>query len=455
MSYQKERLQNIPPGPQDVPIIGSLPNFQTDSLNFLLNLRREYGDVVRFRLGTRVLYLASHPNHIKHVLQDNNKNYRKSFGYRRLESFLGQGLLTSEDDLWRRERKLMQPAFHRDRIGAFSETMTHAIQAMLKRWKGFAERGEPINITNEMMRLTITIVCCTLFTTDISDEASDVGQALTIVLRHANNRISSLFALPENFPTEENARFQQALKTLDSVVYGLINERRQSGQDTGDLLSMLVFARDEETGETMSEKQLRDEVMTIFLAGHETTANALSWTWYLLSKHPEVERRLYAELSEVLGGRVPTLFDLKNLKYTQQVLNESMRLYPPAWEIGRESIGSDKFDDYDIPANSTVILSSYVTHRHPDFWENPEGFDPERFSPLASAGRPQYAYFPFGGGPRTCIGNNFALMEAQLAIADVAQRYRLELVPGHVVVPQPMITLRPRNGIFMTLRPRS
>ncbi len=297
MSYQKERLQqNIPPGPQGAPIIGNLPDFQRDSLNFLLNLRREYGDVVRFRLGTRFLYLASHPNHIKHVLQDNNKNYRKSFGYRRLESFLGQGLLTSEDDLWRRERKLMQPAFHRDapkgsrpkgdRIGAFSETMTNTTEAMLKRWKGFAERGEPINITNEMMRLTLTIVCCTLFTTDISDEASDVGQALTIVLRHANNRISSLFALPENFPTEENARFQQALKTLDSVVYGLINERRQSGQDTGDLLSMLVFAHDEETGETMSEQQLRDEVMTIFLAGHETTANALSWTWYLLSFFP-------------------------------------------------------------------------------------------------------------------------------------------------------------------------
>lgn len=306
-----------------------------------------------------------------------------------------------------------------------------------------------------MMRLTLTIVCLTLFTSDISDEASDVGQALTVVLRHANNRISSLFPLPENFPTEENYRFQQALKTLDRVVYNLINERRQSGEDTGDLLSMLVFARDEETGESMSEKQLRDEVMTIFLAGHETTANALSWTWYLLSKHPDVERRLDAELKEVLGGRVPTLFDLKNLKYTLQVLNETMRLYPPVWEIGRENIGTDQLGGYDIPSNSTIILSAYVTHRHPDFWENPEGFDPERFSPEHSGNRPQYAYFPFGGGPRTCIGNNFALMEAQLVIADIAQKYRLELVPGHVVEPEPMITLRPRNGILMTLHPKS
>ncbi|MFH7027550.1 MAG: cytochrome P450 [Heteroscytonema crispum UTEX LB 1556] len=455
MSYQTERQQNIPPGPQGAAIVGSLPDLQKDPLNFLLNLRREYGNVARFRLGTRSLYLVSHPDDIKHVLQENHKNYHKSLGYQKLESFLGQGLLTSEDDVWRRDRKLMQPAFHRDRISGFSQTMINATEAMLERWKGFASRGEAINVTAEMMRLTLTIVCLTLFTSDISDEASDVGQALTVVLRHANNRISSLFPLPENFPTEENYRFQQALKTLDRVVYNLINERRQSGEDTGDLLSMLVFARDEETGESMSEKQLRDEVMTIFLAGHETTANALSWTWYLLSKHPDVERRLDAELKEVLGGRVPTLFDLKNLKYTLQVLNETMRLYPPVWEIGRENIGTDQLGGYDIPSNSTIILSAYVTHRHPDFWENPEGFDPERFSPEHSGNRPQYAYFPFGGGPRTCIGNNFALMEAQLVIADIAQKYRLELVPGHVVEPEPMITLRPRNGILMTLHPKS
>ncbi|MBW4671378.1 MAG: cytochrome P450 [Cyanomargarita calcarea GSE-NOS-MK-12-04C] len=455
MSYQTDRLQNTPPGPQGSPIIGSLADLQKDSLNFLLNIRREYGNVVRFRLGTRVLYLVSHPDDIKHVLQDNNKNYQKSPGYQKLESFLGQGLLTSEGNVWRRSRKLMQPAFHRERISNFSEIMTDATEKMLQRWQGFAERREAFNVSDEMMRLTLSIVCRTLFTTDISDEASDVGKSLTVVLKYASDRISSLFVLPENIPTPENIRYQQALSTLDRVVYGLINERKQSGEDTGDLLSMLVFARDEETGESMNDKQLRDEIMTIFLAGHETTANALSWTWYLLSKHPDVERRLSAELKEVLGGRVPTLFDLKNLQYTSMVLNEAMRLYPPAWEVGRETINADKIGGYDIPSNSTVIMSSYVTHRNPDFWDNPEGFDPERFSPERSTGRHQYAYFPFGGGPRTCIGNNFALMEAQLIIADIAQRYRLELVPGHVIEPQPMITLRSRNGVLVTLHAKS
>lgn len=446
-------MQNLPPGSSGAPIVGSLPDLQRDPLNFLLNLRREYGDVVRFRLGHRVVYLVSHPDDIKHVLQENHRNYQKSKGYERLESFLGQGLLTSDGEVWRKDRKLMQPAFHRERIGAFSTIMTDATEAMLKRWQTVTG-GEVIDVHNEMMHLTLTIVSRTLFTTDISDEASDVGQALTIVLRYASDRISSIFAIPENFPTEANYRYQEALNTLNRVVYQLINERRQSGEDTGDLLSMLVFARDQETGDSMSEQQLRNEVMTIFLAGHETTANALSWTWYLLSKHPEVERRLYAEVQEVLGDRVPTLMDLKNLKYTSMVVNEAMRLYPPAWEIGRESLSADKLSNYDLPPQSTVLLSSYVTHRHPGLWENPEGFDPERFTPERSTDRLQYAYFPFGGGPRTCIGNNFALMEAQLIVAAIAQKYRLELVPGHVVAPEPVITLRPRHGILMHLRPR-
>jgi cytochrome P450 len=448
MSYQTDRLQNTPPNPQGSPIIDSLADLQKDSLNFLLNIRREYGNIARYRVGTRVLYLVSHPDDIKHVLQDNNKNYHKSSGYRRLESFLGQGLLTSEGNVWRRSRKLMQPAFHRERISNFSGIMTDATEKMLQRWQGFAERQEVFNVSDEMMRLTLSIVCRTLFTTDISDEATDVGQALTVVLKYASDRT-------ENIPTAENIRYQEGLNTLDRVVYGLINERKQSGEDTGDLLSMLVFARDEETDESMDEKQLRDEIMTIFLAGHETTANALSWTWYLLSKHPDVERRLSAELKEVLGGRVPTLFDLKNLQYTSMVLNEAMRLYPPVWQVGRETINADKIGGYEIPSNSTVIMSSYVTHRHPDFWENPEGFDPERFSPERSTDRHQYAYFPFGGGPRTCIGNNFALMEAQLIIADIAQRYRLELVPGHVIEPQPMITLRSRDGILVSLHAKT
>ena len=218
---------------------------------------------------------------------------------------------------------------------------------------------------------------------------------------------------------------------------------------------MLVFARDEETGQSMSDKQLRDEVMTIFLAGHETTANALGWTWYLLSRHPEVTRRLETELAEVLGGQTPTLDDLSKLNYTSMVIQEAMRLYPPVWIIGRNAVKADQIDGYDIPADSSIMLSPYVTHRHTNFWDNPEGFDPERFNPERAKGRPYFAYFPFGGGPRLCIGNNFALMEAKLVLATVAQRYRLELVPGHPVEPEPLVTLRPKHGLLMTLHPRN
>jgi cytochrome P450/GNAT superfamily N-acetyltransferase len=452
---QNESDLQVAPGPQGDPILGSLPEFQKDLLHFFQSARRQYGNVVRFRLGASTLHLISHPEDIKYVLQNNNKNYRKSKGYENFEPILGQGLLTSEGEIWRRDRRLMQPAFHHERIARFSKTMTDATEAMLEKWHSTQERSEPINVTTEMMRLTLSIVCRTLFSSDISEQASVVEQAFNIVFKHADDRINIFLTTPQNIPTGENLRFEEAIHTLDRVVFDLINQRRQSGTDTGDLLSMLVFARDEETGEGMSDKQLRDEVMTILLGGYDATLNALSWTWYLLSEHPEVERRLHVELNEVLGGRVPTLSDLKNLKYTSMVLNESMRLYPPIWQIARQAIAADKIGGYDIPANSTVIISSYVTHRDSDFWQNPESFEPERFLPERSAGRPQYAYYPFGGGSRTCIGNNFALMLTQLVIATVAQRYQLELVPGHRVELEPMITaLRARHGILMNLRQR-
>lgn len=451
---QNESDLQVAPGPQGDPTLGSLLEFQKDPLDFFQSARRQYGNVVRFRLGGNTFHLVSHPEDIKYVLQNNSKNYRKSKAYENFEPFLGQGLLTSEGEIWRRDRRLMQPAFHHEHIARFSKIMTDATEAMLEKWHSTQERGEPINVTAEMMQLMLSIVCRTLFSSDISDRASVVRQAFNIVLKHASDRINLFLTLPQNIPTQENLRFEEAINTLDRVVFDLINQRRQSGTDTGDLLSMLIFARDEETGEGMSDKQLRDQVMTIFLGGQEATANALSWTWYLLSEHPEVERRLHAELNEVLLGRVPTLSDLKNLKYTSMVLNESMRLYPPLWQIARGAIATDKIGGYDIPANSTVILSPYVTHRHPDFWENPEDFDPERFLPERSAGRPQYAYFPFGGGSRTCIGNNLALMLTQLVIATVAGRYQLELVAGHRVDPEPMVTLRSRNGILMNLRQR-
>ncbi len=275
-----------------------------------------------------------------------------------------------------------------------------------------------------------------------------MGKALTIALHRAEEVSQSLIPIPLSVPTPSNRRVQSAIRTLDKVVYGMIEERRRSGEDRGDLLSMLMAARDADSGETMNDQQLRDEVMTLFVAGHETTANALTWTWYLLAKSPPVARRLRAELDQVLGGRAPTVDDLPKLPYLLQVVQEALRLYPPAWLIGRTPIQDDEIAGYHIPAGSTIMMSQYVTHRHPDFWEQPEGFDPDRF-----AAHPPPAYFPFGGGPRVCIGNNFALIEARLVLATVAQRYRVELVPGHPVEPESMITLRPRYGVQVTLRP--
>jgi cytochrome P450 len=307
-----------------------------------------------------------------------------------------------------------------------------------------------------MMRLTLTIVSHTLLSTDVSDDADNVGAALTRLMAETNRRLLSLIPLPWNsIPSPRAIRYKKDMKTLNDVVFRIIEERRQLSPDArakhGDLLTMLMEAQDEDTGEKMSDQQLRDEVMTIFLAGHETTANALAWTWYLLSKHPEIARKLRAEAVEVLGGRVPTFADVPRLKYTLMVLEESMRLFPPAWIIAREAAADDTIDGFKIPAKAIVVLVPYVTHRDPKLWENPEGFDPERFSPERAASRAKYTYFPFGGGPRQCIGSNFALMEAQLILAMIAQRFRLDLVPGPVVEPEPLITLRPKGGIMMTL----
>jgi cytochrome P450 len=314
---------------------------------------------------------------------------------------------------------------------------------MLDQWHDFVERDQPLDVAAEMLHLTLCIVSKALFNRDLSDEMDSVGQAVTTVNRLLSEYLYAPFP-PLNVPTPRNRRFQAARRTLDQIVQSIITHRRQQNTDMGDVLSMLLIAHDEETGQGMNDQQVRDEVMTLLIAGHETVSTALTWTWYLLSQHPEVERRLYSELDEVLGGHVPTVDHLSRLSYTRMVLEEVLRLYPPAWVFGRKAISDDEIGGYFIPANSMIVLSPYVTHRNPAFWENPEAFNPERFTPERSAGRPHYAYFPFGGGSRMCIGNNFALMEMQLILATIAQRYRLHLVPGHPVEPEALLSLRPR-----------
>jgi len=303
------------------------------------------------------------------------------------------------------------------------------------------------------MRLTLGIVGQTLFSLDLSDETNTIGPAVTILLNLLGNYIYTPFP-PINIPTPRNRRLLAANRSLERVIYPMIAERRQQNKDTGDLLSMLLSARDEETGEGMNDQQIRDELMTMLIAGHETTANALAWTWYLLSQHPEVEQRLYSEIDEVLGGSIPTLEHLPNLKYTNMVLEEALRLYPTAGIFGRKAIADDELRGYRIPANSMIIISPYATQHHPDYWPDPELFDPERFTPERSVDRSHYAYFPFSSGPRMCIGSSFAMMEAQLILATIAQRYQLRLVPGDPVEPQMLVTLRPKYGLQMTIHDR-
>jgi cytochrome P450 len=321
---------------------------------------------------------------------------------------------------------------------------------MLDQWKRFAERDQPLDVAAEMVRLTLRIAGQALFNIDLSDETHTVGQAVATVNKLLSEYLSAPFP-SLSLPTPRSRRFQAARRTLDQVVHNLIVQRRQQHADTGDLLSMLLLARDETTGQGMSEQQIRDEVMTLLIAGRETVATTLMWTWYLLSEHPEVERRLHSELDEVLGGHLPTVEYLNRLSYTRMVTQEVLRLYPPAWVFGRKAIASDEINGYVIPASSMIVLSPYITHRHPALWEHADVFDPERFAPAQAAGRPHYAYFPFGGGPRICIGNNFALMETQLVLATIAQHYRLRLVPGHPVEPEAFLSLRPRAGLPMTL----
>lgn len=310
-----------------------------------------------------------------------------------------------------------------------------------------------MDVAQEMMHLTLQIVAEALFSTDISASVGDVEQVLPTLLEYVTYRSLHPLALPERYPTPRNRRFLRARNKLDRLVYRLIEERRTSDDHPSDLLSMLLDAQDEETGERMTDEQLRDEVMTILLAGHETTAVALAWTWYLLAQHPQVEQKLHAELDAVLAGRTPTLEDLPRLSYTRMVIEEVMRLYPPAWAIVRQAAVDDDLHGFRIPAKSPVIVMPYVTHRHPDFWERPNAFEPERFAPGRDVEHHKFAYFPFGGGPRQCIGNNFALMEAQLILATLAQHYTLDLVPDHPVEPEPTVTLRPRYGIRTIVKP--
>jgi cytochrome P450 len=439
----------LPPGPPSDSWTGSFKDYSRDPLGYLPRMAREYGDIATMRYYNFRVYFVNHPDYIEEVLVTQNRKFIKGRILRANKRLFGNGLLTSEGDFWLRQRRLAQPAFHRARIASYADTMVGYADRLLAEWKD----GEERDVHAEMMRLTLQIVAKTLFDADVDREARQVGRALEAIME-LNSDFRKLILMPSWVPTPRNIRAAIATRRLDKIIFRFVAQRRASGKDTGDLLSMLLAAQDED-GSRMTDRQLRDEAMTIFLAGHETTANALSWTWLLLAQNPAVEEKLHAELAAVLGGRAPSLEDLANLRYTGQVITESMRLYPPAWGMARLAIEDAEIGGYPIPKGCGVSLAQWVVHRDPRWFDAPEEFRPERWEGDLMKRLPRFAYFPFGGGPRQCIGNSFAVMEANLLLAAIAQRFRIRLVRDHPAVPMPSITLRPRYGIRATLEARS
>lgn len=437
-------------GPQGRRLLGSLGDFHRDQLGFYVSCA-QYGDVVPVRFGPRRVLLLYHPDAIEEVLVTRSRDFVKSPGVRVMRLLLGDGLLLSEGDFWLRQRRLVQPAFHRQRVAAYGEVMTAYATRRLADWK----EGDVLDVHDEMMSLTQAIVAKTLFDAEVSDEAHEVGTASHVLMQYFGARLGSLLSLlPSWVPTPATVRARRAVRRLDRVVYRMIASRRRNAEDRGDLLSILLQAQDADDGTGMTDRQVRDEVMTLFMAGHETTAVALSWTWYLLAQHPEVDGRLAEELRTVVGARAPTAADLPRLPYTEMVVTEAMRLYPPAYGIGREAAKSTEVAGHPLAAGVIVILPTWVVQRDPRWFEEPEAFRPERWQGDRARRLPRYAYFPFGGGPRQCIGNGFAMMEACLLLAAIAQRFRLTLVPGQRVTPTPYVTLRPEPGIRMLLARR-
>jgi cytochrome P450 len=438
-----------PPGPHNPPLLGQLPAYRRDGLGFLLRLASDYGEIVYFKIGPRDVYLLDQPESIKDVLVTYERVFPKGLGTDLLQPLLGQGLLTSSGEAHLRQHRLLQPAFHRARVAAYGEAMVEEASAAAARWRD----GVTLDLHGAMMRLTLAVVARTLFSTDVTAEAPLVAETLDAFLRWWRVLMLPYSPLLQPLPLPIKRRFARTRARLDAFIARLIATRRADGADRSDLLSMLLLARDED-GQGMSDAQVRDEAVTLLLAGHETTANALTWTWYLLAQHPAIMARLHAELDDVLAGRPPTVADVPRLRYTEMVLSEALRLFPPVWGTSRRAAGDCELGGYPIPRGAVVVVSQWVTHHNPRYYPDPFQFDPERWAPEARARRPRYAYFPFGGGARMCIGESFAWLEGMLLLATLAQHWRMALVPGHPVVPLALVTLRPKYGVRMTIERR-
>ncbi|MDE3153687.1 MAG: cytochrome P450 [Acidobacteriota bacterium] len=439
----------LPPGPVTRPSWRNLLRLRREPLAFLPALAHQYGDVSAFMVGPVPIVLLNHPDYVRDLLVTHEWNFVKGPGLERTKRLLGEGLLTSEGELHRRQRRLAQPAFHRQQVETFASTMVDYAVRTRERWAD----GQTVDVLHEMMRLTLAIVGKTLFDAEVEAEAGEIGAALTEAVESFVTFASPITLVLDRLPTPRSRRFARARARLDDTIFRMIDRRRALGSARDDLLSRLLQAQDADGG-GMSDELLRDEAMTLFIAGHETTANALTWTWHLLSQAPAEEARLHEELDRVLGGRLPALADVAALSYTEMIFTEAMRLYPPAWIMGRRVVTEHHVGGFRLPRNAVAVASQWVMHRDPRFYPDPEVFRPERWTPEARAARPRFAYFPFGGGSRLCIGEPFAWLEGVLVLATIAQQWRLRGVPGHRVVPQPKITLRPKGGLPMTLARR-
>jgi cytochrome P450 len=407
-------------------------------LEYFLSITREYGDIICYRPAPDTAYLINHPDYIRHVLLDNQRNYHKdTYSNQAFKKTIGEGLINLEGEAWLRRRRLMQPAFHQSRLEAMGGMIVQAAQDMLDYWQKDYDEGRPVDVAREMASLTMTITARALFGVDLVEEVKAIGEII--------NGVADLLEKPSH------PRFRQAASEFALVVEHIVRERRQDFEDQGDLLSSLMIARDEESEMRLDDQQLRNEVMGLLLAGYETTANALTWTFYLLSQNAWACEQMRSEVHQVLGTRLPTPTDLSRLPYLRQVLDESLRLFPPAWIIGRRAIAADDIGGYHVPAGTVIAICIYALHRHPAFWESPDTFDPERFSPERAVGNNKYAYVPFSTGPRQCIGNGFGLLEASLILACVAQRFELHLSPGIEIKPQALFVLRPNRDLLMSL----
>jgi cytochrome P450 len=437
-------------------LLGNVLELRKDPLGFMAEAARRQGDVVRYRLLQYDFYLVTHAEGVQRILQDNYRNYTRSGSviWDALKPAFGRPLIVSDGDSWFYRRRIMQPVFVHRHVAEFASVMTQKAAAMLDGWESFANDGRPLDIAAAVGQLTLSVLLASLFGVQHPEQARLLGEATLIQSQDAIQRSMLLFYPPPWVPIPHNRRLRSANRMLDRNIYALIGDHRQHPDRYRDLLTLLLQARDEETGERLSDRQLRDEVASLYFAGYSTSSNTLVWALYLLAQHPQAAQRLWTEIEAHLGQRTPTAADLPHLPYAQQVLSETLRLYPPGWVSVRKVLNDDEIGGYRIPAGSQVTLSAYVTHRRADYWDEPERFDPERFSPERSPRRSRYAYFPFLGGPHQCLGRDFVLLEAQLILIMVAQRYRLEVIPGHEAEPEPLITLRVRGSLPMRVHKR-